>query len=443
MMELFRKAERKNRLTFFLIGLAQLLLLCSCSDDEFENTMQPSRDAINLNSDTLQLSINAFELSNIPSKVTDESLLLGVFNTDTIGKTKGCILMQFASSGTITFPDNISSDSLYMRINFDDIHHSGSEIKLQLTIKKMKQSLNYRTSYSNDMDVSSYVDNEVVLSKTIEIDTTQGYYIDLPLSTLKTEFREKIKNSQGTFESDEEFLKYFPGLYLEAGDESTALISVTSATMYYTYKYENVLGTEIEYSTSFPANKNVRQVNIIEQTPDGTDLGDDFLVMSPGKKSASFTIPVQKIREKLKIKTTTGVAYTEDNKKLAINSAMLKLPVAKIFQKTGAPSYMLLIKKTEYEKFLETTSMPDNVNEILGTFDSDDSTYQFTMKYFIADEMTKESNEDCEFVLVPAEVTMNSANTIIGVVHDAKLHAVLMKKKGENPVTLSVVITGW
>jgi len=28
-------------------------------------------------------------------------------------------------------------------------------------------------------------------------------------------------------------------------------------------------------------------------------------------------------------------------------------------------------------------------------------------------------------------------------VHDAKLHAVLMNKKKENPVTLSVVATGW
>ena len=275
----------------------------------------------------------------------------------------------------------------------------------------------------------------------IKIDTTTSY-IDIPLSSIKAEFRDKIKNSQSTFESDDEFLKYFPGLYIEAGNASTALINVTSATMYYSYTYKNNIGTEIEYSTSFPANKNVRQVNIIEQTPQSIDLGDDFLLLSPGKKSVSLTVPVQAIREKLGITSKNGMAYIEGNKKLAVNSALLKLPVSKIF-KTGAPSYMLLVKKTEYENFLETTSMPDNINEILGTFDSDDSTYLFTMKYFIADEMKKESNEDCEFVLIPADVTMNSANTIIGVVHDAKLHAVLMNKKKENPVTLSVVATGW
>lgn len=441
MMDIFRKAERKSVLTFFLIGLAHLVLLSSCSDEEFENTMQPLKDAINIQEDTLQLAIKALELSNIPSKVTDEALLLGVYTADTIGTTKGSILMQFASSGRITLPNEISNDSLYMRINFTGGNYTDESLLLQFSIKKMKQSLNYRTSYSNDMDVSAYVDDEVVISKTIKIDTTTSY-IDIPLSSIKAEFRDKIKNSQSTFESDDEFLKYFPGLYIEAGNASTALINVTSATMYYSYTYKNNIGTEIEYSTSFPANKNVRQVNIIEQTPQSIDLGDDFLLLSPGKKSVSLTVPVQAIREKLGITSKNGVAYIEGNEKLAVNSALLKLPVSKIF-KTGAPSYMLLVKKTEYENFLETTSMPDNINEILGTFDSDDSTYLFTMKYFIADEMKKESNEDCEFVLIPADVTMNSANTIIGVVHDAKLHAVLMNKKKENPVTLSVVATGW
>ncbi|MBR2177996.1 MAG: DUF4270 family protein [Paludibacteraceae bacterium] len=254
-MDIFRKAERKSVLTFFLIGLAHLVLLSSCSDEEFENTMQPSKDAINIKEDTLQLAIKALELSNIPSKVTDEALLLGVYTADTIGTTKGSILMQFASSGRITLPNEISNDSLYMRINFTGGNYTDESLLLQFSIKKMKQSLNYRTSYSNDMDVSAYVDDEVVISKTIKIDTTTSY-IDIPLSGIKAEFRDKIKNSQSTFESDDEFLKYFPGLYIEAGNASTALINVTSATMYYSYTYKNNIGTEIEYSTSFPANKN-------------------------------------------------------------------------------------------------------------------------------------------------------------------------------------------
>ena len=59
MMDIFRKAERKSVLTFFLIGLAHLVLLNSCSDEEFENTMQPSKDAINIQED--QDTINAIK----------------------------------------------------------------------------------------------------------------------------------------------------------------------------------------------------------------------------------------------------------------------------------------------------------------------------------------------------------------------------------------------
>lgn len=425
-----------------LFFLSTILTLASCSDEGFENTLQPETDIIALKSDSFVITNSAFSLTSIPSKISDDTLLLGTYTADTIGTTKGSILMQFAAPGKITIPSIITDSSLSLSVSFGSIC-SNIDSTLKVKIHKMIKPLDYRTSYANNMDVTSYVGNEIA-DTTFKISSTTTSFT-IPLNKLVKEFTAKIRESDGSFASTDAFTQYFPGLYIETQSGSDALLSVTSANLTYNYSYENKSGSEVTYAATFPASKNVRQVNIIQQTPENVSLINEYMVMSPGNSSMKLTIPLDSIKKRMGITAKNGIAYVENGlKKMAVSSATLSLPIGKIFS-IGKPTYLLLVKESEYETFMKNTSMPDNVNEILGTFNSTDSTYTFTLKYYIADVMKKDSfvDEDREFVLIPVESTTNSSGTIIGIVHDSSLHAITIKKSSVNPISLSIVTSGW
>lgn len=442
---------------FFGLFSAALLILTlnGCSDDDdFNNTLQPQRDALNLQMDTFRLASDIANLENIPSKVSTDSLLLGNYEADTIGSISGSILAQFDASGEIALPTEngslaIDSVNTMLRIYFGSYLTSNTEQpQLTLSIHRMNQVLDYRSVYYNSMDASSYADAASLKDTIINLDASMTY-IDIPMpQDFTDEFTAQIQNAASTFASTDAFVMFFPGLYLKSESSSNALLSVSSMVLYYQYQYKNTSGSTINYSTSFFANKNVRQVNVINQTPVFSSAnGKEALILSPGGRSLSVSIPAKKIKEKFGITGDGTTALVEGGRKLAVSSALLRLPVAKQLSMVSRPDYLLLVKKDKYNDYISSLRLPDNVNEILGTYSSSDSAYLFTMKFYLADLYKKESfsDSDCEFYVVPVTATLNSAGTVVGLVSASEIRAVIVKNESDDddPMRISVVVTGF
>ncbi|MCR5298439.1 MAG: DUF4270 domain-containing protein [Paludibacteraceae bacterium] len=443
--------------SFFCLLCAALLLLpmSGCTDDDdFNNTLQPQRDAINLQLDTFRLTSSSITLDKIPAKVSTDTLMLGIYTADTIGTINGSILAQFDASGEISLPSEngslaIDSVNTMLRIYFGSYLTSDSEHpQVELSIHRMTQVLAYRGVYYNNIDLASYSDASSLKDTLVELNASMSY-IDIPMpQSFTDEFTSQIQNASSTFASTDAFVQFFPGLCLKTEGASNALLSVSSMVLYYQYQYENTLGSKISYSTAFFANKNVRQVNAIKQTPEFSSKdGKEMLILSPGGRSMSVTIPSQKIKEQFGITGNGTTALVEGGRKLAVSSALMRLPVAKQLSMVSRPDYLLLIRKDKYDEYMSSSRLPDNVNEILGTYSSSDTAYLFTLKFYLADLYKRETvtKDDCEFYVVPVTATLNSAGNVVGLVSASEIHAVLVKTEldEEDPLRVGVVVTGF
>ncbi len=437
------------RIALYSIAMMVVTLFSAChDDDDFVNTLQPTHDAINIESAFFGTVVSGRTLTSIPTKVSTDTFLLGEYTADTIGKTHGDLLVQFDAPGGISLPQeggvtNISDTLLSLNISFTDIKNTSTatDTTLHLQLQKMTSKLGYRTNYTYDMDVSSFVSGVSLVDTTLTLSkSNMSFSVVLP-ATLTEDITKAIESAQATFLSTDAFTSFFPGLYLKATGGS-ALITVSSVSLSYSFKYKATSGATISYSVDFPANDNVRQVNILSQVPSSISYTSSALVMSPMSSSVQVTIPYESIKNTFGVET--GGFFTSSGKKVSVNSAMLYLNASNKISTVGVPSYLLLLRSSKFPSyFSQASTAPDNVNSMLAVYNSSDSSYAFSLKYYIQDLMQNGVSDSGDTVLVAVPVSpVMFSSSVLGVVPDPTLKGVVLALDSAS-TGLGVVMTDW
>lgn len=434
----------------YILVCAVSMLVTSChDDDDFVNTLQPVSDAIHVENGIFETTSSTLTLSAIPTKVSTDSFLLGEFAADTIGKTHGDLLVQFDAPGGISLPKEggvtvISDTALSLNVTFSNIRNTATatDTTIKLQLQKLTTKLDYRTTYTYDMDVSSFISGVSLVDTTITLSSTMtSLSIQLPAS-LTDDFTKAIENSQSSFLTTDAFTTFFPGLYLKATGGS-ALVTVSQMSLSYSFKYVATSGTVISYSVDFPANDNVRQVNVVQQTPSSSvTYLKSALLLAPMSSSVQIKIPYMAVRDSFGVES--GGYFASSGKKVSVNSAMLYLNTSKKISTVNAPSYLLLLRSSKFPSFFsQSSTAPDNVNAMLAAYNSTDSSYAFTLKYYIQDLMQNgvSGSGDTTLVIVPVSPVILSS-TILGVVPDPTLSGVVLALDSAR-TRLGVVMTDW
>lgn len=262
------------------------------------------------------------------------------------------------------------------------------------------------TTYSGLIDGADNVssDDYGSIYKTISIDLPRQLGVDL---------LNQFVTSEETFATPQSFAKWFPGLYITNSFGSGRVTRIVSnlinvyyhsvqpipdtdpardTTLYYTGGYMAVTPEII-------TNNNIAY-KMAESLRQRASSGESILV-APVGYDVEFTFPVREIISRYK---------AQSNALTVINALSLSIPVEEIENDYGLtpPPYVLLVKKSEKEKFFNGTQINDNVTSFYAAYDSTNKCYTFSsMRDYLMDVMSRDevTADDEQFVICPALVS--------------------------------------
>jgi len=440
----------------------------SCNDSltDIGTGIQPSSDQIKIGTDTFHLISETVKVNSILSK--PDSFLLGTYYDTKFGSTKAEILAQVNCPEGFTFPAGSVGDSASVVLIYDT--WSGSKYSpLDVNIYEMNlNTFNFTSLYYSDIDPSLYCDKSLKLSERIfsakdavklRADTTAIVF------PLKADFVKRFFDVKN-YTSSEVFLKSFKGLYITANYGAATLLNVSQINLryyyHYTYTTKNISGGDsivtVNNNIFFPANSEVRQVNRFQHLDrDAVVHPADSVnyVASPANLNTTLSIPLNRINQHLE----AGI----DNKKLTINSALIKVEATDVKVDTvSAPTtrYMLLIKEEAVERFFKNKELPNDTCAVLAghtlalvvnTTDVYQDYYSFSVAKLIANELKIAKNNgtvpvnNLKMVLIPVLVTLNTSSVVTAVKQDFLMSAVTIRS-GKNiysPMRINVVYSGF
>lgn len=268
------------------------------------------------------------------------------------------------------------------------------------------------TSYSGLIGGYPYIgkDSEGAIYKDI--------YVDLPVQIGRSLFEKYLSNPE-IFNNPKAFAQWFPGLYIANtfGSGRVTRISHNSLQVYYHAQFEIGEG-EAKRDTVIPCvatylgvtpeiitNNNIK-FKIAPELSERAAAGEPLLV-GPVGYDVEFRFPASEILAR----------YKEQSGPLAlVNYLTFFIPANDISNDYGLkpPPYVLLVKKSEKDKFFAEGKINDNKSSFYASYDSSTGGYKFSsMLSYINDiiERGEVTEDDEEFVICPVLVSYYSSNT--------------------------------
>jgi len=265
--------------TGLILGLA--LLLCACEDP---GTIGIDVDKTNLDFNVaykqFNLPASLVQIDSIPTSNT-ERILAGRYEDQEFGSIESIGYSQLFLSGAVTIDPSAIYDSLILKLKIDYAH--GTDIKSQqtLNVHRMEEDIIDNAIYYS-FNTFDYSENpiggasfyyELEDDETIEFDST----LRVPMSDdLGLELLEKLLDEDDTtFNSIGNWIDYFKGIVLVAGDEYQTVTGFdmnderTEMILY--YHYLNFDGTDVFSTLNFPA-RNAWSSSSFEYDRSGTAI---------------------------------------------------------------------------------------------------------------------------------------------------------------------------
>lgn len=228
--------------------------------------------------------------------------------------------------------------------------------------------------------------------------------------------------SPQTLQTPQAFANWFPGFYIanSFGSGRVSRFNNNRINVYYhsvhrIYDEENPRDTTLYHVSSYMAvtpeiitNNNINFM-ISEALEQRADDGETILV-GPTGYDVEFTFPAREILQK----------YQAQSGPLAVVNALnFSIPAKDISNDYGLnpPPYILMVKKSQKDKFFATTQINDNMSSFYAAYNSTTKKYSFSsMRDYIIDIINKGTvtADDEEFVICPVQVSFYSSNTGYG-----------------------------
>ena len=487
----------------YFVLLYFVLAFASCKNDSNTTggSLLSDQDRIIVGCDTFSTSSSIIEAFDIYT--TPDSFLLGECDSR-FGTIHADILAQFACPVGFVFPENAVVDSAYLFFYYSSWFGDGYS-PLTLSIYRMdKNTLDYNSDYSHDIDVEDYVtlsDDNMVIDRIrviVPAEPTDSVYLSSTGSyepfvkmRLKDDIAKELFNSDN-FTNIETFTQAFKGLYIQSDFGSANLLHIEdiNIALYYHFTYEkNGRDTTVNDTKGFYANSEVRQVNRyiylnIPMESLRADSDSVCYIVAPANIYTRISLPIrnmaQHITDQMKYVSAAGDTMV---KRPYVNMANLDIEVLNHYdgysRKTrddwAQPAeYMLLIKEDAVDRFFSHNELPSDTCAILSplvTVDDGTGVSTYGYSYDLAGLLTnairkiqeeKEKDEtadlqdDLNMVLVPVSVktstssssyysyTTSSAN-ISSVKQEQTVSATVIRasQNEDDPLDIEVVFSGF
>ena len=365
------------------------------------------------------------DIGNVSSMTATQ--LLGSIDAKNFGSLKSDFVAQFMPAQTIetegVTTETIDSIKLVMTIPLDGfIGDSITPMGLNVyTLSKPLPSPIYSDfdpdGYYSEADlIASKVYNATALSRSDSIAKLLYRTVDVMLPTeIGRKLYQKYIDSPEIFTNPDEFVKFFPGLYVanSYGNGRIMKVEETKLQMFY---HKNV--TIDEKDTTIYANANYFAVTpeVVSNNNIRLSLDDNIaelqakgkmLVVAPIGKEVIIKFPTAEIIAK----------YNESPNSLrVVNSLTFSIPALSIENdyNIAPPAYLLLVLKSKKDDFFSSRSINDDKTSFYASYNASTHSYTFSsMRQYILDMIDKGnlSAEDVEFVITPVSVTTETSQS--------------------------------
>lgn len=421
-----------KRILQSLAAVVGMMSLYSCDDTTTQAGSSLVEDEIEIVEDSSFL-VEGTSQSNNSVRSRTVLQLLGRLSAEGYGEFSSDIVCQYMSSANVdTFnTDAQCIDSVKLLLTMYKGGFVGdSIIPMGVTVHRLTRQLPtvlysdfdpdgyydptpYATaSYSAVIEGSEYsgTDSEGSQYKHIAVDLPRQFGVDL---------YNLYKTSPETLSSPQAFAQWFPGFYITTsfGSGRVTRISDNSIQVYYhsTYRIEddenprdtviNHVGSYLAVTPEVYTNNNIKY-SMSQNLVDIANSGKSILV-GPLGYDVEFKFPAKEILRR----------YQEQAGELAIvNSLTFSIPASEITNDYGItpPPYILMVKKSEKEKFFSTLGVNDNMSSFYATYDATNGKYNFSSMLNYINDIIKKGTvtpEDEEFVICPVNVSYYTSSS--------------------------------
>ncbi|MDR1370420.1 MAG: DUF4270 domain-containing protein [Dysgonamonadaceae bacterium] len=433
----------------FLLGL--LLWACDDSVSNIGMGILPDQDKIGIYTDTIYLDASTVRLDSIYAKTVYG--MLGEFYDPTYGNLKSSFLCQFYAPQTETFRDSVldsKMDSIVLNILYRS-YLGDSLAPMQVSVYPVTQPLGGH--YYTNISPSDYCDMNTVLGRqgytarnlnvTDSANIANGYVkklsIRLPDFLAQKFYEESLKPSPNIYSSLDDFVKFFPGVYVAPsyGTGNIIYVKDTYIGIYYNRRLttSSSTGTDSIYikadSTTFNVTQEIIQLNSYQSSHDEKLLQpseDKTYVKTPAGIFTKITVPIPDIINKMGAKKFTNAKFSlslfaKDEWEYAI----------------GYPPKVLLINTDSVTTFFENKMIADNKTSYTSSYTSS-YTYDFgNISAVIQNAIENAPDKNLELLVIPVS-TQTSGTTDYTTSHFLYPSGATFKKDKEH-LRLAIVAT--
>lgn len=416
-----------------LIGLGLgITILSGCSDDLnlVGSTIQPDGDKMPVYVDTFQMQATTLLMDSVYARTT--SGLLGEFYDPLYGNVKSDYICQFYCPEDFKFkkkPINGQIDSVDFKIIYQNSAWVGDSLApMRAQIYQVTKELE-RDFYTNfdpleycdmtqslGMQTYTAYDNSVPDSVRTHLDSsgnntyTPTITIRMPKEFGQKFYDESIKNP-GTFSSQENFNKFFQGIYVTNtyGSGNILQISFSSISIYYKF---NMKGSQDQDSTvltseTFNVTKEVLQLNRFKNTDLNSLLepSDSIAYLkTPAGVYTQLTIPAQDIVDRIGDRVINNIPLT-----------MKAYPQEEWQWALPAPANLLLLPKDSLPTFFVNNKIEDNKTAFRADYNASSRSYPFgNIANLMQEHIKNNPDKDMVLLLIPVERITAKSNSYYG-----------------------------
>ena len=405
-----------------------IFILSGCDDNRslVGGTLIPYEDKITVYADTFQIQASTIQRDSLFAKTTNG--YLGEYYDPLYGRLKSDYLCQFYCQDDFRFyytPVNNKIDSIYLTLEyFEDMIIGDPNTPMQIQIYPVNQSLD--KVYFANVDPADYCDLSNELGSLAytgfstavidSIESTFGYYylrqlvIRLPYE-LGQKIYDETLNNPDSFNSQQAFNNFFPGIYITTGYGSGCMLDIQRTVIridYQSYIPNEVSGEDslVYYTEQFITTKEVIQLNRFENSDTEQLLAenDDYtFVKTPAGIYTRFILPATEIKPIIKDRIINNMLFS-----------IKYMPNEDWPYSLSPPPYLLLIPEDSLNTFFQNRNIENNITTFISSsqdlypssttlgYSSDTRTYAFhNIANLLNYHMATTPDEDLRLLVVP------------------------------------------
>ena len=417
---------------FYVILAAGLLLgLYACTDDTIGVSITDSVSSIIEDSSFV---ITGHSVRNDRVQMRTSTKMLGALHADGYGSLTAEAVTSWMPAITIdttgTSAEWIDSCRLKLRMPYRAGFTGDSLAPMRLNVYRLNKSL--PSPIYSDFDPTGYYDSSDLLASesyspssgwmevstsyvtgTSQYDTVRVISVPMPVELGRELFR-AYKNDPSAFSSPKKFADIFPGIYItnSYGSGHVVNIKATELDVYYRQYYQLSDTTDTIYparcqsylaSTPEVVSDNIIHFDIDDAITSMVNQGE-ALIVAPAGYEVQVRFPIQDIIDKYKANI--------GNNQSIINTLTLTLPVSVPLTQYNIqpPTYMLMVKTSKKDTFINGDSLVNNKDSFYAIYDAINKEYVFTgLRDYVINIINNQggiaTEDDINFTITPVDVT--------------------------------------